>query len=237
LNIFGQSRISPDGKSILVFGAEKKRYEENNYEGGIYIVDVKTSMVNEIKVKQEIGSGSCIYEWDKEGKNIFYTAKNQIIIHNIESGEEKILYNEKPFSSPNIIRSYDGNNLIADIMVDNNTAECQLLSIPLNGGDAKLMFTHKDVSAIRFKRMALSPDGKYVYFTSLAKGFRSVLYRIPESGGTPEKLWQSKNCFLPGLSIHPGGNKIALSTYQPGGELRLIENLDNEVAKIFTKEE
>jgi Tol biopolymer transport system component len=240
LTIAGQLRVSPDGKSVLVFGLDKQRSNEKYYKGGIYIVNIETGKPVEIKLKQDVPPYSWTAEWDKEGKNIFYASNNQIVKHNIESGEEKIIYNARQFTYPNIMRSHDGNNLLIDIMVDKTGADCQLLSINENGGEPKILCTHKDVSNIRLRRIALSPDGKYIYFSSLFDdykiGLKSILYRIPSAGGTPENLWQSKEYFIAGMSIHPDGKKMAFSTYETGSDLRVIENLVTEVTKIESKE-
>jgi Tol biopolymer transport system component len=240
LNTAGQMRISPDGKSVLVFGIDKQRSNEKDYKGGIYIVNIETGTRAEIKVKQEVAPVSGTAEWDKEGKNIFYASNNQIVKHNIESEEEKTIYNARQFTYPNIVRSIDGNNLFIDIMVDKTGADCQLLSINENGGEATVLITHKDVSNIRLRRIALSPDGKYIYFSSLFDdyklGLKSILYRIPTTGGTPENLWQSKEYFIAGMSIHPDGKKMAFSNLEIGSDLRVIENLGKEIIKIDTKE-
>jgi Tol biopolymer transport system component len=240
LNTAGQLRVSPDGKSVLVFGLDKQRSNEKDYKGGIYIVNIETGTPAEIKLKQDIPPYSGTAEWDKEGKNIFYASNNQIVKHNIESGEEKIIYNARQFTYPNIMRSHDGDNLLIDIMVEKTGSDCQLLSINENGGEPKILCTHKDVSNIRLKRIALSPDGKYIYFSSLSDdykiGLKSILYRIPSAGGTPENLWQSKEYFIAGMSIHPDGKKMAFSTYEIGSDLRVIENLVTEVTKIESRE-
>lgn len=241
LTTAGQLRVSPDGKSVLVFGLDKQRSIEKNYKGGIYIVNIETGTPVEIKVKQDVAPISGTAEWDKEGKNIFYASNNQIIKHNIESEEEKIIYNARPFTFPNIVRLLDGNNLLIDIMVEKTGSHCQLLSINENGGEAKILCTHTDVSNIRLKRIALSPDGKDIYFSSLSDddklGLKSILYRIASTGGTPENLWQSKKYFIAGMSIHPEGKKMAFSTFETGFDLRVIENLGKEVLKIDSKEE
>jgi Tol biopolymer transport system component len=241
LTTSGQLRISPNGKSVLIFGFDQQRSNEKDYKGGIYIVNIETGTPIEIKIKQDFAPISGTFEWDKEGKNIFYAGNNQVIKHNIESNEEKIIYNERQFTYTNIVRSVDGNKLIIDIMVDKTGSDCQLFSINENGGEAKLLCTHKDVSNIRLRRMVLSPDGKYIYFSSLPDdwktGLKSILCRIPSTGGTPENLWQSKEYFIAGMSIHPEGNKMALSTLELGSDMRVIENLIFGVEKIYNKNE
>ena len=122
-------------------------------------------------------------------------------------------------------------------MVDLNTNLHGLLSIPENGGDPDTLSTYHVVSGWRFKRVAISPDGKHIYISALDSTGLRLLCRIPVSGGNPEKIWQDKTHFIAGLSIHPEGKRIALSLWEPGTEIRAIENLTAEVNKIFLIDE
>jgi hypothetical protein len=100
------------------------------------------------------------------------------------------------------------------------------------------MCTYTSYQNWRFKRFAFSPEGKYVYFSALDSASKSILYRIPAAGGTPEIIWQQpKDFFFAGISIHPEGKKIALSVTKPGIEIRVIENLGRKVAEIYSKNE
>jgi Tol biopolymer transport system component len=240
LNIEGQFRLSPNGRSVLVLGRDKRRAGDKDAKKGIYSVDLTTGLPVEIKVKNDL-TLSWSAEWDKEGKNIFYTINNQILKLNIDSGEEMILYNGKRLNVPILTRSSDGKSLLFDDLEnidDEGLSLCHLLKIPEFGGGAKIMYTYNSEQNWRFKRFALSPEGKYVYFTALDSALKSILYRIPAAGGTPEIIWQQpKDFFFAGISIHPEGKKIALSVSKPGIEIRVIENLDRKVSEIYSKNE
>jgi hypothetical protein len=111
-----------------------------------------------------------------------------------------------------------------------------LLKIPETGGEANLMCAYKSNQNWRFKRFALSPEGKYIYFSALDSASKSILCRIPAAGvgGTPEIIWQQPKDFLfAGISIHPEGKRIALSVTKPGIEIRVIENLGRKVSEIY----
>jgi dipeptidyl aminopeptidase/acylaminoacyl peptidase len=112
-----------------------------------------------------------------------------------------------------------------------------LLSVPVTGGEADTLSTYQSVGSTRFKRVALSPDGKYIYLTTRAPGVKSVLSRIPSTGGTPENLWQSAYYFISGISIHPQGDRIGLSTFETAREIRIIDNLDEKVTEVFNVKE
>jgi len=235
--IYRQLRLSPDGKSIIVFGSDEQRLNEKEYNGGIYKVDIETGRMVEVKIKQD-ASRSISCEWDKEGRNIFYCSNDQLIKHNLETGDEKVIYTDKGVYYPAIIRSYDGNNLLFDIRgKENNTFH--LLSIPENGGDVDTLGTYKADMNPGHRRIDLSPDGKYIYLSTQAPELKSILCRIPATGGTPQNLWQSANYFISGIGIHPDGRRITLSTSgdENEKEIRSIDNLDKKVAEIFSKEE
>jgi Tol biopolymer transport system component len=240
LNIEGQFRLSPDSRSVLVLGRDKRRTGDKDAKKGIYKVDIKTGLPLEIKVKNDL-TLSWSAEWDKEGKNIFYTINNQILKHNINSGEEMILYNGKRLNVPILTRSFDGNSLLFDDLAnieEDGTSSCHLLKIPEAGEGSNIMCTYTSYQNWRFKRFALSPEGKYIYFSALDSALKSILYRIPATGGTPEIIWQQpKDFFFAGISIHPEGKKIALSVTKPGIEIRVIENLGRKVAEIYSKNE
>ncbi len=237
LKIEGQIRLSPDGRSVLVLGLDKKRIDGKM---GIYKVDIATGLPVEIKVKQDVSQSNSV-EWDKEGINIFYTSNDKIIKHNINSGEEMILYNDKRLLHTILTRSFDGNNLLFDVLVgfndEGSLSICNFLIIPETGGEeARTMCSYSSVQNWRFKRFALSPDGKYIYYSEsgIASGDNSTLCRIPSAGGTPEKIWELKDYFIAGIGIHPEGKQIALSASSPGIEIRAIENLGKKVAEIYS---
>ena len=237
LNIEGQFRLSPDGRSVLVLARDIRRSGDKDAKKGIYSIDLASGLPVEIKVKNDI-TLSWSAEWDKKGINIFYTINNQILKHNIDSGEETILYNGNRLNTPILTRSFDGNSLLFDDLTnidEEGLGLSNLLIIPETGGEARTLCSYKSVQNWRFKRFALSPEGKYIYFSALDSASKSILYRIPAAGGTPEMILQLPKDFLfAGLSIHPEGKLIALSATKPGLEIRVIENLGRKVSEIYS---
>jgi Tol biopolymer transport system component len=237
LNIEGQFRLSPDGRSVLVLARDKRRSGDKDAKKGIYSIDLVSGLPVEIKVKNDVLM-SWSAEWDKEGINIYYTIINQVLKHNIDSGEETVLYNGKRLNVPILTRSFDGNSLLFDDLTnidEEGLGLSNLLKIPETGGEALIMHAYKSDQNWRFKRFALSPEGKYIYFSALDSASKSILYRIPAAGGTPEIILQLPKDFLfAGISIHPEGKRIALSVTKPGIEIRVIENLGRKVAEIFS---
>ena len=143
------------------------------------------------------------------------------------------------FFSPALKRSFDGRDLLFDGIADTdepaklNEGESYLLIIPENGGEARILCTSIFDGGV-YKRFSLSPDGKYIYFSANTQQGQSILCRIPATGGMPERVWQSSGYKIVGISIHPDGKNIALSTSVIQSEIRVIENLGRKVAEVFS---
>jgi len=150
-----------------------------------------------------------------------------------------ILYNDKRLLHTILTRSFDGNNLLFDVVVnftDEGLSFCNLLKIPEAGGEASIMCSYNSLQNWRFKRFVLSPDGKYIYYSehAIAPGDKTTLFRIPATGGTAEEIWELKDYFIAGIGIHPEGKQIALSASHPGIEIRAIDNLGKKLSEIYS---
>jgi len=64
----------------------------------------------------------------------------------------------------------------------------------------------------------------------------SKLWRVSANGGTPQNICQLPHLDVD-LSIHPSGQKIALSYYEQTTEIRVMENLGREVAELQSRNE
>jgi Tol biopolymer transport system component len=237
LSFPGYFRISPDGRSVVAYGHDRKRLNDKEYSGGIYLIDIETGIANELNTSRAI-SGFTSAEWDNEGKNIFYVNRSDVVKHNLESGNEEVIYSAEGVGYTTCLtRSYDGKNLLLDNVSDWTNDIHQLVSVPITGGAADTLATYQSTGNPRLKRIALSPDGKYIYLSTRTPGMKAILSRILSTGGAPENLWQSSYYFLAGISVHPDGKKIALSTFETAREIRLIDNLDKKVSEIFSDKE
>jgi Tol biopolymer transport system component len=103
----------------------------------------------------------------------------------------------------------------------------QLFTMPAEGGKEKEVCSAQEAKIIR--RAYWSPDGKYIYFAETPKG--TSFWRVPTEGGTPRKVWSSENN-LEIFSIHPDGNQIAYAIRERTTEVRVIENLVQEIEKL-----
>jgi Tol biopolymer transport system component len=225
---------SPDGNSILVQGTEKNKYGVENYKGGIFLVDVKTGQTSEIlllsdqkyTLPEDDSSPLSDIQWSSDGKSIFYLLfKDRLVKRDLATGKEKILYENPNFERLVLNCSPDGKWLLFGVM-DPAKKKNRLLTMSVEGGEVKELCTLQEA----VKRQAKwSPDGKYIYFTEISDG--TSLWRIPAEGGTPQKIWHSKND-TDLFSIRPDGKEIALGIQERTTEMRVIENLVQELEKL-----
>jgi Tol biopolymer transport system component len=226
---------SPDGNSIAIFGFEKNKYQTKGYKGGIYFVNVDTGQTTEIilvsdykyTVPDDDSPVISDIEWSSDGKSIFFLFfKDWLIEHNLETGEDKILYKHSFFERGVLKLSPDGKNLLFGLRYPGDE-KSRLFTIPVEGGKEKLVCTAQEDKV--FGKALWSPDGKYIYFTENRE--KPNLWRIPAEGGKPQKVWHSENR-VDIFSFHPDGNQIAFSIVERTTEVRMIENLVQELDKL-----
>ncbi len=228
-------RWSPDGKSILIVGIEKNKPISTSYKGGIYTVDVKTDQTTEILLLSDYEYNMPVddafplseIQWSLDGKSIFYLFfKDRLVKHDLETGEDKVLFRQSHFDRGSLARSPDGKRLIFAARSPEQK-KSRLFTMPVDGGQEKELCTPQE--ADNFYGAMWSPDGKYIYFAERHEG--TNLWRIPAEGGNPQKVWHTDNR-AEIFGIHPEGNRIALSIRERTTEIRVIENLVQELEKL-----
>ena len=227
---------SPDGKSILVIGRpQRPKTAADVYNGGIYVVDVKTGQTTEILLLSDYEFTRpndarwplSDIQWSLDGKSIFYLFfKDRLVKHDLKTGEEKILYKHSHFSGDILECSPDGKSLLFAV-IDSEEKKGFLYTMSVEGGQAKELCTTQEAAS--FDRGMWSPDGQYIYFTEGGDG--KNLWRIPSEGGNPQKVWHSNDRGYV-WSIHPEGQQIAFTLRQREAEFRVIENLVQELEKL-----
>jgi Tol biopolymer transport system component len=95
------------------------------------------------------------------------------------------------------------------------------------GGKEKEVCTAQESKVI--ETALWSPDGKYIYFAESPEG--TNLWRVPAEGGKPQKVWHSENRAQI-YSIHPDGDQIVINIRERTTEVRVIENLVQELEKL-----
>ena len=225
---------SPDGNSILVIGHDKTKFATKGYKGGVFLIDVKTGQTTEImnisdftyNATEDEAFPLSDVEWSSDGKSIFYTFFNdRLVKRDLVSGEEKILFKHDRFVRFILHRSPDGKNLLFS-MYNREENKSHLFTIPVNGGKEKEICASQEARA--FNAANWSIDGNYIFFIDSSG---NNLWRVPAEGGIPQKVWYSENK-IQGFSIHPKGTQIVLEMPEDITELRVIENLFQEMEKL-----
>jgi Tol biopolymer transport system component len=117
--------------------------------------------------------------------------------------------------------SPDGENLALGI-------SGKLVMIPISGGTVQEITTLPGPGNHSPGNLVWTPDSKYLLFSVEESQNSYILYRISAEGGKPEKLWESKDV-ISGVSIHPNGRQIALSTLTQATEIWVMENLTQQL--------
>ena len=228
---------SPDGNFILVRGREMSKMQEEGYKGGVFMVDVKKRSVDPILLlsdyeyngPEDDSDPLSWLEWAPDGKSFYFLfQKDRLMKYNLETGEDKIVYKYPDFMPYILEVSPDGKNLLLGLGYPGGE-KSRLVTIPAEGGKEQTVCTAREARSISWARY--SPDGKYVYFVELPEGTRSVLWRVPAQGGDPEKLWSPGNR-VEIYDISPDGNQVAFSTRERTTEVRVIDNLVQELERL-----
>lgn len=74
----------------------------------------------------------------------------------------------------------------------------------------------------------------FIYFMESKEG--TNLWRIPAEGGVPQLVWQSDDR-IKGFDIHPDGKQISYGINEQTTEVRVIENLVQELERIYSQNE
>ncbi len=227
---------SPDGNSISVAGYEKSNRAKS---AGIYTVDVRTGQTTQIvnlwDYKGKINPpGDDAFplsdvEWSVDGKSIFFLFfTDRLVKRDLATGEDTVLYKNSRFERSVLRLSPDGKSLLFGVR-DLEGKKSRLYTISVQGGPEKELCAPQESAG--FGMAMWSPDGKYVYFTELKDG--TSLWRMPAEGGIPQKVWHSKN-WADVFGIHPDGKQIAFAIRELEMEIRVIENLAQELEKIYS---
>ncbi len=228
---------SPDGNSILVVGWENNKDRSKGYKGGVFTVNVKTGQVDKVFLLTDYEYNTPdddMYplsgiEWSLDSKSFYYLFfKDRLVKHDLETGKDKILCRHDDFTPHVLFLSPDGKNLLFGLKYPGDE-KSSLVTMPAEGGKEKVLCTAQDAN--RIYSAFWSPDGKYVYFTEILEGIKTNLWRIPATGGIPEKTWSSDNR-VDLFDFAPDGKQVAFSLRERVSELRVIDNLAEELDKL-----
>ncbi len=217
-----EPRWSPDGRSVLVIGHLKTKGNQRANNEGIYKIDVQSNQVTQIV--QLPPDHRAIAEWSHDGKAVFYKNRDRILMRDLESGQEKQLYQNNNLAEF-LDLSSDGKTLV---FVTSNPEEetWSMLIKSVSGGDPRELCKLQGSDVLWSSDVTWTPDGNYVLFAKYDENKGSSVWRISAEGGEPEMIWQSKdpNGFVVSLSVHPQDSKIAVSFLIQEHESWVMEN-------------
>ncbi|MBI3474080.1 MAG: PD40 domain-containing protein [Candidatus Solibacter usitatus] len=210
LEVFGMIRWSPDGRSLLVSGADAEN------RNGLFRADVETGRVT--RVVERADAAALFYEsaWAPDGGTIYYKLKDgyvepaRLLIRNLRTGQEKDLL-------PSVYRfdlSPDGKRLAYATF--DQTAD-HLAVLPAGGGPPRVIY-HQPRGSGRIVSIAWTPDGRYLLFSR-----RGELWRIPAEGGPAMRLPLSMES-LRQVRVHPDGRRVAFTAGSGKGEVWILES-------------
>lgn len=236
INVFGWPRWSPDGSSVIVVNW--------NVNGmGYYQINTQTGKTTPILLTE--GRNRNLFGghgWSPDGNTFFYGLRDkgknkyQIIVRNINSGKENVVYQSEHHFR--ISLSPDG-KLFALLSADK---EQYLKTLSITGGESRELFQFEEGQEfeVRNAPVGWATDGKYILFaiknTKIGDS-KWELCRISVNDGELEKLGLKMEGGFDNLSTHPDGKHITFSSRgKSNSEVWVMENfLPKEETNIQQK--
>lgn len=203
---------SPDGKSLLVTGADHKGRRD------FLLVDVQSAKVTPLSILP----GGVIErpKWAPDGKKVYFERRGRgIYVFDLASGKDTEFLRGKAYS-PTF--SPDG-KLLA--FTDNTS----ILVMGANGGQPRTLVGVDQGEIISdAARLAWTPDGKHILFVKgkPAEGYGSAqLWQVSVEGGSSRPVGIAMYA-LRDLAMHPRDSRIAFTGGQGGhtAEVWALEN-------------
>jgi Tol biopolymer transport system component len=225
---YSYPRWAPDGRSILVMA------QDVNKGWGVYKVDAQTGRTTFL-VQQEDEAPLWCPVMSLDGKSVFYIREtsddfHQIMMRDIETGDENEFYRIPPYDNNTMVISPDGDHLA--LLMREKQDERVLRVFEIVGGEPtdldRFVFPDRHIIDLDW-----SPDGRYIYFSKPKPAPESdpesgdwELWRVPSGGGEAHNLGLSMHRFIQ-LSIHPDGKRLTFASYsmhEKAGAIWAMEN-------------
>ena len=168
--------------------------------------------------------------WSPDSRQLAYVSfennRSSIWVQTLRTGNRFSVSSEPGINgAPSF--SPDGRRLVITLGgVDGNP---DIYVLDINTRRKTRLTTHRAIDT----EGAWSPDGNYIYFTSDRSGGPQI-YRIPASGGTPERVtFEGSYNARPRLS--PDGEKLAMVTNDRGNFRIAVMDLDRESLLVLSR--
>ena len=212
---------SPDGRSLLVIGSDGQR----GYRWGVYQVNVDTAAVTPVVLN---GRERYIHQvqWLRDGRAIVYASQTQIVVRDLDSGQERELVRMRPpLSSTRIAMSGDGRHLAYTVTGEANRELVRV--VPIAGGESREL--HRAAEGEWIASIRWTPDGDHLILmkTPPTGPPSGELWRVPLDGGPAEQTGPTIDGFMRVISLHPDGEQVAIAVGVGRAELWAMENVSS----------
>mgnify|MGYP000147404996 CR=1 FL=1 len=234
---------SPDCRNLLVEGMDKRKESGKDSRGGIYTIEIESGKITELlsvsdskESYERAGSlwAKTLAEWTDDQKRYYYIKNDQLVSRDLETGQDKILLQNKNLNK--FPYKLDLSPAGKKLLYINND---EIYIIPTTGNKEYLVtkVNTETGSGPNVRNCAVwSPDMNYLFYTENNGSEGAVLWRINTEGENKKEVWYSKFP-ISSLSIHPNGKQIIITELGQGVEIRKVENLSQEVEKIYAENE
>ena len=227
VELWGPIRWSPDGRSILVPGKDKK------IQHGSFLVDAHTGEVKSM-LQADLHSDISNAAWFPDGKRLLYTdihgesgtITQTVVMRDPETGRKTELFRPAPDSKiDDIALSPDGGQ-VALTLLEKATRSSVLKVLRVAGGDASELVRVKEPERIDGDSLSWSPDSRYIVFgkgRSVGQERKTQLLAISSRGGEPHILGLSIDSVRT-VSFDSNGHHIAFAAGRAKNEVWVMEN-------------
>jgi len=227
IELWGPIRWSPDGRSILVSGKDKK------IQHGLYLVDAQAGGVTST-LQSELDFDISHPAWFPDGKRLLYTdihgdsgtMTEAVVVRDLQTGQKTELFRPtRGVKIDDIALSHDG-RLVALTLLEKETRSSVLKVLPVDGGEPSELVRAKEPETIVGDSLNWSPDSRYIVFgkgRSTGQEQKTQLLAIPSRGGEPHALGLAMDS-VRSLSFDPTGHHVAFAAGRGKSEVWVMEN-------------
>lgn len=216
---------SPDGKSLLVSGADRRS------RGGLFRVDAESAEMETLVLDDSAGFRGPEAAWAADGTAVYFVRGeggrgSSLLRHEIESREDRVIYRAEAGRIAHL-RSSPGGRWLAFTQSESGGQDSTLYAF--DTGEKKLRrFISLPGTAV--ESLSWPAGGQKILVGAMQQG-HPELWQIPIEGGDAVKLrlpegWNAD------VYPHPDGERVAFTTGRDFAEIWAIDNLAAALPKV-----